>query len=178
MSYVDNPSSSAFLVRKKTNAEMFGDSYEADTLWLPDVFGYSVSLPQILAGCRIKYFVTSKINWNDTTRFPYDTFIWRGIDGSTVKTHYISSRAMGYNGRVSPKALTEIWGEIQHKEIQSGAINSVGEGDGGGGTARGDLEMARRLGNLEGAPKSSWGKVSDALDTIFGKEKEWPEWRG
>ncbi|AEF81316.1 alpha-mannosidase [Leadbettera azotonutricia] len=165
-----------FLVGKAANKEML--NYESDTLWLPDVFGYAAALPQILAGCRIKYFVTSKIGWNDTTRFPYDTFIWRGIDGSAVKTHYISSRAMGYNGRVSPKALTEIWGEIQHKEIQSGAINSVGEGDGGGGTARGDLEMARRLSNLEGAPKSSWGKVSNALDAIFGKEKEWPEWRG
>jgi alpha-mannosidase len=165
-----------FLVGKQATKEML--NYESDTLWLPDVFGYAAALPQILKGCRIKYFVTSKINWNDTTRFPYDTFVWRGIDGSTVKTHYISSRMQGYNGKVGPKFLTEIWKEIQHKEIQSGAINSVGEGDGGGGTARGDLEMARRLENLEGAPKAVWRKVSEALDKIFGKETEWPEWRG
>jgi alpha-mannosidase len=165
-----------FLVGKQATKEML--NYESDTLWLPDVFGYAAALPQILKGCRIKYFVTSKINWNDTTRFPYDTFIWRGIDGSTIKTHYISSRLRGYNGKVGPKFLEEIWKEIQHKEIQSGAINSVGEGDGGGGTARGDLEMARRLENLEGAPKASWRKVSDSLDRIFGKETQWPEWRG
>jgi alpha-mannosidase len=165
-----------FLAGKQATKEML--DYESDTLWLPDVFGYAAALPQILGGCRIKYFVTSKINWNDTTRFPYDTFIWRGIDGSTVKTHYISSRKYGYNGRVAPEALAEIWSQIQHKEIQSGAINSVGEGDGGGGTARGDLEMARRLTNLEGAPKASWKKVSEALDAIFGKETRWPEWRG
>ncbi|MDR3145368.1 MAG: glycosyl hydrolase-related protein, partial [Treponema sp.] len=146
--------------------------------WLPDVFGYAAALPQILAGCGIKYFVTSKINWNDTTRFPYDTFIWRGIDGTGIKTHYISSRKRGYNGKVSPACLAEIWGEIQHKEIQSAAINSVGEGDGGGGTARGDLEMARRLANLEGAPKAAWKKVSTALDSIFAGDTEWPEWRG
>jgi alpha-mannosidase len=165
-----------FLVGKAATKEML--DYESDTLWLPDVFGYAAALPQILTGCRIKYFVTSKINWNDTTRFPYDTFIWKGIDGSGIKTHYISSRMRGYNGKVSPACLTELWHEIQHKEIQSAAINSVGEGDGGGGTARGDLEMARRLANLEGAPKSSWKKVSKALDSIFAGSTEWPEWRG
>ncbi|MDR1444832.1 MAG: alpha-mannosidase [Treponema sp.] len=167
-----------FLVGKRANWEMLG--YEADTLWLPDVFGYAAALPQILAGCGIKYFVTSKINWNDTTRFPYDTFIWRGIDGTGIKTHYISSRMRGYNGKAGPEFLAEIWDQIQHKEIQSQAINAVGEGDGGGGTARGDLEMAKRLGDLEGVPKAKWNKVSAALDSIFGPdgETEWPQWRG
>jgi alpha-mannosidase len=165
-----------FLVGKAAAAEMLG--YEGDTLWLPDVFGYAAALPQILAGCGIDYFVTSKINWNDTTRFPYDTFLWRGIDGTAVKTHYISSRAEGYNGRVSPRSLAEIWKEIQHKELQSAAIKSIGEGDGGGGTARADLEQARRLGNLEGAPKAGWSKVSDALKRIFSEHDEWPVWRG
>jgi alpha-mannosidase len=167
-----------FLVGKRANWEML--DCEADTLWLPDVFGYAAALPQILAGCGIKYFVTSKINWNDTTRFPYDTFIWRGIDGTGIKTHYISSRLRGYNGKVGPEFLAEIWDQIQHKEIQSQAINAVGEGDGGGGTVRGDLEMAKRLADLEGAPKARWNKVSAALDSIFGPdgETEWPEWRG
>ncbi|MDR2630449.1 MAG: glycosyl hydrolase-related protein [Spirochaetaceae bacterium] len=165
-----------FLVGKAANKAMLG--YDSDTLWLPDVFGYAAALPQILSGCGINYFVTSKISWNDTTRFPYDTFIWRGIDGSAVKTHYLSSRAYGYNGRVNPGSLAELWGEIQHKEIQSAAINAVGEGDGGGGTIRGDLEMARRLADLEGAPKAAWKKVSAALDAIFSGSAEWPEWRG
>ncbi|MDR2375843.1 MAG: glycosyl hydrolase-related protein [Treponema sp.] len=167
-----------FLVGKRANWEMLG--CQADTLWLPDVFGYAAALPQILSGCGIKYFVTSKINWNDTTRFPYDTFIWRGIDGTGIKTHYISSRMRGYNGKVGPEFLAELWDQIQHKEIQSEAINAVGEGDGGGGTARGDLEMAKRLGNLEGAPRAAWNKVSAALDSIFGPdgETEWPQWRG
>jgi alpha-mannosidase len=164
-----------FLIGKAANRELLGA--DSDTLWLPDVFGYAAALPQILAGCGIKYFVTSKISWNDTTRFPYDTFIWRGIDGSAVKTHYLSSRA-GYNGRVDPGSLAELWGAIQHKEIQSAAIHAVGEGDGGGGTTRGDLEMARRLANLEGAPKAAWKKVSAALDAIFGASPEWPQWRG
>jgi alpha-mannosidase len=167
-----------FLVGKKTNKELLGSGAEADTLWLPDVFGYAAALPQILKGCRINYFVTSKINWNDTTRFPYETFIWRGIDGTGVCAHFISARQQGYNGRVNPQGLAELWNEVQHKEVQSGAVKSIGEGDGGGGTLRADLEMARRLGNLEGAPRSGWRKVSAALDRIFAEPEDLPEWRG
>jgi alpha-mannosidase len=165
-----------FLVGKKTTKALL--DYESDTLWLPDVFGYAAALPQILQGCGIEYFVTSKINWNDTTRFPYDTFIWRGIDGTAVKTHYIISFKEGYNGRVGPESLKEIWHEVQHKEIQSAAVKSIGEGDGGGGTLRSDLEMARRLSNLEGAPRTEWKKVSAALKEIFKNAAELPEWRG
>jgi alpha-mannosidase len=165
-----------FLYGKAFNRETFG--YEADTLWLPDVFGYAAALPQILKGCRIQYFVTSKINWNDTTRFPYDTFVWRGIDGTGIKTHFITSRMNGYNGRVNPESLAETWREVQHKELQSGVIKSIGEGDGGGGTMRADLEMARRLANLEGLPKAVWKPVSAAAAEIFAQETGWPEWRG
>jgi len=169
-----------FLVGKKINRELLG--YEADTLWLPDVFGYAAALPQILDGCRIKYFVTSKINWNDTTRFPYETFIWRGIDGTGVKTHFLSTRGpgAGYNGRVVPEELAAVWNSVQHKELQSACVKSIGEGDGGGGTLRADLEMARRLGDLEGAPRSAWKTVSAALGEIFAENAEGylPEWRG
>ncbi|GMO12539.1 MAG: alpha-mannosidase [Treponemataceae bacterium] len=169
-----------FLVGKKANREMFGGSYEADTLWLPDVFGYSAALPQILAGCRIKYFVTSKINWNDTTKFPYETFIWRGLDGTGVMTHFISSAGAGYNGRVEPQILSETWNYVQNKELQSAGIKSMGEGDGGGGTLRYDLEMARRLRDTEGVPKAAWKTVSASLKSIFAEKlkRELPEWRG
>ncbi len=165
-----------FLVGKQASKELLG--YEADTLWLPDVFGYAAALPQILAGCRIKYFVTSKINWNDTTRFPYDTFIWRGIDGTGINSHFISAKNAGYNGRVTPQELTDIWNEVQHKEVQSACVRSIGEGDGGGGTLRADLEMARRLNDLEGCPKAQWKTVSSALESIFSEQVELPEWRG
>jgi alpha-mannosidase len=161
-----------FLVGKKVNREMLG--YEADTLWLPDVFGYSAALPQIMAGCRIRYFVTGKISWNDTTRFPYETFIWRGIDGTGVKAHFLTT---GYNGRVTPAEFTEGWNLVQHKEVQSACVKPIGEGDGGGGTLRADLEMARRLGDLEGTPRAAWKTVSSALGEIF-REGEFPEWRG
>ncbi|MDR0568898.1 MAG: glycosyl hydrolase-related protein [Spirochaetaceae bacterium] len=167
-----------FLVGKAVNKALLG--YSADTLWLPDVFGYSAALPQILAGCGIRYFVTSKINWNDTTRFPYETFIWRGLDGTGLKTHFLSTLGpgSGYNGRVNPEELTWIWNSVQHKEVQSACVKSIGEGDGGGGTLRADLEMARRLIDLEGCPKSGWKKTSDALAEIFADPNDLPEWRG
>ncbi|MCL2410228.1 MAG: glycosyl hydrolase-related protein [Treponema sp.] len=169
-----------FLVGKKVNKELL--DYEADTLWLPDVFGYAAALPQIMEGCRIKYFVTSKINWNDTTRFPYETFIWRGIDGTGVKAHFLSTlgSGAGYNGRVVPQELHDIWASVQHKEVQSACVKSIGEGDGGGGTLRADIEMARRLGDLEGAPRAAWKTLSSALGEIFSEDKEgtFPEWCG
>ena len=167
-----------FLIGKKVNKELLG--YEADTLWLPDVFGYSAALPQILMKCGIEYFVTSKINWNDTTRFPYETFIWRGLDGTSLKTHFLSTLGpgSGYNGKVSPDEIHSIWNNVQHKEVQSACVKSIGEGDGGGGTMRSDLEMARRLENLEGSPKVSWKKVSEGLKDIFSTAGTLPEWRG
>ena len=165
-----------FLVGKQASRNLLG--YEGDTLWLPDVFGYAAALPQILRGCEIDYFVTSKINWNDTTRFPYDTFLWRGIDGTGVKTHYITSRSNGYNGKVTPADLADSWDQVQHKEVQEAVVKPIGEGDGGGGTTRADLEAARRLRDLEGAPRSRWSRVSSALATVFEKARDLPEWRG
>ncbi len=165
-----------FLVGKQASKRMLG--YEGDTLWLPDVFGYAAALPQILAGCEIEYFVTSKINWNDTTRFPYDSFIWKGIDGTGVKTTYITGRADGYNGKVKAAQLVDDWCQVQHKEVQSGIVKSIGEGDGGGGTMRTDIESARRFVDLEGAPKARWMKVSEAAGRIFERAGELPEWKG
>jgi alpha-mannosidase len=166
-----------FLVGKKVNKELLG--HEADTLWLPDVSGYAASLPQIMAGCRIKYFATGKINWNDTTRFPYETFIWRGIDGTGVKTHFLSTIGPGagynYNGRAVPEELAAVWNAVQRKEVQSACVKPIGEGD--GGTLRADLEMASRLGDLEGTPRAAWKTAGAALAEIFDSG-EFPEWRG
>jgi alpha-mannosidase len=165
-----------FLVGKQASREMLG--CEGDTLWLPDVFGYAAALPQILVGCEIRYFVTSKINWNDTTRFPYDTFIWKGIDGTGIRTHYITSRMDGYNGKVRPVQLADAWNQVQHKDVQGAVLKPIGEGDGGGGTTRDDLEIARRLADLEGSPRTRWARVSTALERIFERAGDLPEWHG
>lgn len=165
-----------FLVGRLTTEALL--NYRSDTLWLPDVFGYAANLPQILKGCNITYFVTSKINWNDTTRFPYDTFLWKGIDGTEVNTHFITARKDGYNGKVTPENLADAWQHVQHKEVQCGVILPVGEGDGGGGTIRADLELAKRVIDLEGCPKTRWSTVSEALAEVFQETRHLPEWRG
>ncbi|NQT92317.1 MAG: alpha-mannosidase, partial [Lentisphaerae bacterium] len=129
-----------FVEGNKATAKRFG--YQSDILWLPDVFGYSAALPQILRLCEIEGFVTSKINWNDTTRFPYDTFLWQGIDGSEVFTHFITARLLGYNAEVSPESSWDCWRHVQQKEVQDSVLCPIGYGDGGGGVTRDMCERA------------------------------------
>ncbi len=163
--------------RKKTRA-LFG--YTGDTLWLPDVFGYSAALPQILQKSGIKNFVTSKINWGDTNRFPYDTFHWEGIDGSRIFTHYINMMGefMGYNAPVLPEASQHVWSRVQYKEIQDATLSSVGWGDGGGGPSREMCENAVRMKDLEGCPKTEWVNVSKFLEKLREAEVTRPTWVG
>ncbi len=166
-----------FLEGIKAVKKYFG--YTPDTLWLPDVFGYSSALPQILSKCNIKNFVTSKINWNDTNRFPYDTFWWQGIDGSRIFTHFLTTRTNGYNAFPNPVVIKETWDYVQQKEIQSSVLCSVGYGDGGGGTTLEMIEIAKRLKDLEGCPKVEFVNVSEFLTKLREEVKdEIPCWVG
>ncbi len=129
--------------------EEFG--IESELFWEPDVFGYSGALPQIMRGCGVKYFATQKLLWvyNDADPFPYSTFEWEGIDGSTV----LAQVFRGYNNEASPAHTIENWRErIQQPGLTSG-IYSFGWGDGGGGAQRDHLEYLRRQSDLEGAPR-------------------------
>lgn len=165
-----------FLEGRKKTRELF--NYTSDTLWLPDVFGYSAALPQILKKCGILNFVTSKINWNDTTRFPYDTFWWRGIDGSEIFTHYITCRNGGYNAEVGPEISKDCWDNVQQKELQDATLVSIGYGDGGGGVTREMCERARRMGDLEGCIKTAFVNVSEFLARLREQKIKRPRWVG
>jgi alpha-mannosidase len=129
--------------------EEFG--VENELLWLPDVFGYSGSLPQILRGCGIPYFSTAKIYWayNGGDPFPYTTFHWEGIDGSTV----LASFCTDYNSHTDPASVVRRWNERPQKDGIASRLMPFGFGDGGGGPTRDHLEFVRRLDNLEGAPR-------------------------
>jgi alpha-mannosidase len=167
-----------FLEGRKKTRELFG--YTGDTLWLPDVFGYSAALPQILEKCGIKNFVTSKINWGDTNRFPCDTFHWEGIDGTRIFTHYINTMGefMGYNAPVLPEASQHTWNRVQHKETQETTLSSVGWGDGGGGPSREMCEYAARMKDVEGCPKTEWVNVSKFLKRLREAPVSRPTWVG
>ncbi len=159
------------LVGQRSTREQFG--YISDTLWLPDVFGYSAALPQILRGCGVEFFCTTKISWNDTTRFPYDTFVWKGIDGTSVIAHYHTIHCWP-----DPEAFDAQWKLVQHKDVQDRRYCPFGFGDGGGGPMAEMLEMARRVEDIEGCPKARYMFISDFMDSIRQEMPDIPEYSG
>lgn len=124
---------------------------ECQLLWLPDVFGYSGNMPQIMRGCGISYFSTAKIFWNYNggDPFPYNTFIWEGIDGSEVLVHLCND----YNSEADPGKMIQRWTQRVQKDGIATRLVPFGWGDGGGGPTRDHLEYLRRMHNLEGAPR-------------------------
>lgn len=139
--------------------EEFGKDVEY--LWLPDVFGYSWALPQILKKSGIDVFMTTKISWNQYNRMPHDTFRWKGIDGTEILTHFITtpepwnepgSWFYTYNGLLTAKTVKGVWESYTEKEVNKDLLISYGYGDGGGGVNRDLLEARRRLDKIPGLP--------------------------
>ncbi len=151
-----------FLHGKRFFKEEFGKDNKI--LWLPDVFGYSGALPQIMKRSGIDYFMTTKLAWNQFNRIPNDTFVWRGIDGSEVLTHLITTTGVDqdpkqsffttYNGMLHPGAIMGGWERYQDKEINNDILVCYGYGDGGGGPTRQMLETSERMEKgIRGIPK-------------------------
>ena len=99
----------------------FGGS--GDALIVMDAFGYSWALPQLLRRCGLKHFLTNKMSWNQFNRLPYDSFIWRGIDGSTVVAHQLTAKSPGRDGWTTTcnavldaPTLAETWSMYQQKD--------------------------------------------------------------
>lgn len=159
------------LVGQAATREMFGVT--SDTLWQPDVFGYSGALPQILKSAGVKYFCTTKIGWNDTNRFPYDTFIWRGIDGTPILSHFNLIHCWP-----DPETLIKSWNWVQHKDVQDRRLMAFGFGDGGGGPQSEMIEMARLTQDLEGCPRTQYTTVSDFMQGCENEMTALPTWVG
>lgn len=150
-----------FLYGKRFFQEEFG--VDSRVLWLPDVFGYSGALPQIMKKCGIDYFMTTKLSWNQFNKVPDDTLLWEGIDGTKVLTHLISTLGVGqsvdrffttYNGILHPDAIMGGWQRYQNKEMNNDILIAFGYGDGGGGPTREMLETGRRMEKgIRGIPK-------------------------
>ena len=141
-------------------------NYTSDAFWLPDTFGYSASLPQIMRGCGIKYFLTTKIAWNDTNIFPYNTFYWKGIDGSRVLAHFNRTHVWPDPESLSENLLKTGENTIKERAVTNMRLISYGFGDGGGGPEFGMIEMARRLEDLEGMPRTSHTTVSKFMQKL------------
>lgn len=162
------------MVGKALTRALF-DGYEGDVFWLPDSFGYTAALPQILVGCGVSYFVTSKLSWNDTNRFPYDLFLWESLDGTRIPSHMIQG---SYSGTNDPLDVSKAYEGIIHKDLQPILMRSIGEGDGAGGTLRRDLELMKRENDLQGMPKNRWSSLSSAMHEIFDDRDDLPVYRG
>ncbi len=167
------------LVRQLVHGKRFFiDEFGRETtdLWLPDVFGYSAALPQILAEAGITSFLTQKMSWNEINRFPHSTFWWEGIDGTRVLTHF--PPADTYNGDMSVGELAK--SERQHREhAQSNrSLYPFGYGDGGGGPTRAMLESARRLADLDRAPRVEIDTVASFWEKVRAESSGLPVWVG
>lgn len=158
---------------------------DVEYLWLPDVFGYSWALPQILKKSGIDMFMTTKISWNQYNRMPHDTFKWRGIDGSEILTHFITtpepwsqpgSWFYTYNGRLTPKTVKGVWDAYTDKGITNDLLVSYGFGDGGGGVNREMLEYRKRLDKMPGLPNVKTGKASDYFRCLKEKVEKTEEY--
>lgn len=160
-------------------------------LWLPDVFGYSAALPQIMRKAGIDYFMTTKISWNQYNKLPYDTFMWRGIDGSEVLTHFITTRDYEesptswfttYNGDLKPSQVMGAWQRYQQKALNNDVLISYGHGDGGGGTTREMIENGLRMARgIPGCPRvrmETPRSFFDRLDKTVSGNKRLPTWVG
>ncbi|TYP73245.1 alpha-mannosidase [Paenibacillus methanolicus] len=148
----------------------------ADICWLPDTFGYSAALPQLLAKSGYRYFYTCKLNYNSVNELPFHSFRWEGLDGSTIIG---TLDAFGsYNGQMN---LTELTGGIDRfkRKGHDGALLHVfGHGDGGGGVDAGMIERAKRYDKLPGMPAVKLGKAEDFFNQIESANPSFPHWCG
>lgn len=153
--------------------------FDSEFLWLPDVFGYSWALPQILKKSGVNTFMTTKISWNDTNRLPYDTFIWRGMDGSEITTHFITTTELNdtsytYNGDSKPFAIKGVWDNYRNKDLNRDLIISYGWGDGGGGPTREMIKYIEAAKLMPGLPKVDTGRATEYFRKLNNTIKENP----
>ena len=168
------------LYGKKFMKEEFG--VNSTILWLPDVFGYSAALPQILKKSGITQFFTTKILWNDTNSMPHDTFIWEGIDGSSV----FASFANEYNKVLNPHFVLKAWDDYKDKSYSNEVMIPFGHADGGGGPTYEMLETHKRMKyGIPGMPKTEFKSVKSSfanMENTFIKNannlKKLPKWHG
>ncbi|OWA35411.1 alpha-mannosidase [Saccharibacillus sp. O16] len=181
------------LYGKRFFREEFG--VENRVLWLPDVFGYSAAMPQIMRKSGIDYFMTTKIAWNDTNQIPNDTMYWRGIDGTEVLTHFITAKdyikhpefgshrfETTYNGRFNASQVKGTWQRYQNKNINTDVLQCFGFGDGGGGPTEEMLEHGRRLEKgLPGVPaikRTFVREFFEKLEQNLKGNRAVPRWSG
>ncbi len=163
-----------FLHGKNFFRDEFG--VEVRNLWIPDVFGYAASMPQIMAGAGCGNLLTQKISWSQFNSFPHHTFRWRGIDGSEVLTHFPPED--NYNAAVLPEQLAPAQERFHENALLDEFLSLYGIGDGGGGPKEEYIERGLRMRNLEGAPRFRFGRADEFFERLELLRAELPLWSG
>jgi len=174
-----------FLLGRSFFKEHFGEDAESPVLWLPDVFGYAWALPQLIKQAGLKYFMTIKIGWSQYNRLPYDTFMWQGIDGTQILTHFSTVPDPGdfastYNAMADAREALGTWNNFQQKEMQKDLLMAYGFGDGGGGPTREMLENIEVMKNFPALPQVRQSSVKNFFESIepLTESKMMPVWNG
>lgn len=163
-----------FVAGKRFFLEEFG--VDTQEVWVPDTFGYSAALPQIIAASGSKWFVTQKISWNQTNRMPHHTFLWEGIDGTRILTHFPSADT--YISELSGAELAHA--ERSFREVGASTVSLIpfGWGDGGGGPTREMIAAAARLRSLEGSPTVTIDSPQSFFERVEEEYPDPPVWSG
>ncbi|GAA4266487.1 alpha-mannosidase [Frondihabitans peucedani] len=150
--------------------------YEPKEVWLPDSFGYTAAMPQIVKAAGSDSFLTQKISWNDTNRMPHHTFLWEGIDGTRVFTHFPPSDT--YNSDLGAADLARAQRQYAEKGASNISLALFGWGDGGGGPTREMLAAAKRTRDLEGSPRVTIGSPKEFFDEARATLPQPSVWSG
>lgn len=162
------------LYGQQTYKRMFGKT--VNNAWLPDVFGNSWILPQILKKSGVDYFVSNKMStWNDTNRFPHNNFIWKGIDGTDVLACVPPTHFINWN---MPSQIQENWEAYIDKDSGSQTMNMFGYGDGGSGCTEEMIELMHRFDKLSIMPKCEHMGGQEFLEKNLKNNKELQTWDG
>ncbi len=149
---------------------------EVDNLWLPDVFGYSAALPQILKKSGIDFFLTQKLSWSQFNEFPHQTFHWRGIDGTEILTHFPPENT--YNSELDTEFLLPAQNGFKEKDKLDEFISLFGVGDGGGGPKPENIELGMRMENLENSPRVRFDTAKNFFHRLEKEKGSLDTWVG
>ena len=170
-----NITSGELMVRQFLKGQQFtreNFNYTSDAFWLPDTFGYNANIPQIMQGCEVKYFCTTKIGWNETNRFPFGSFVWKGIDGSEVLTHFMRIHCWP-----DVRDCTDAVNSLPLKDSTDMRLLTYGYGDGGGGPTAAMVESSLRSSNMEGMPEIEPMSVSAFMKELEQTKENLPVYR-
>jgi len=149
--------------------------------WLPDCFGFSPALPQLLRQGGIDSFLTIKVTWSETNPFPHDLFWWEGLDGSRVLAHTFDNPVNGYNGEARPGCVAPTWANFRAKTRHAETLLAIGYGDGGGGPTPQWLVNQRLMRELPALPRARWARVDEFFARAHAgaaATDATPTWRG